>query len=175
MGIAYCLAIHGVENYDKIALSPTVKEIENRKFCALPLLAKMKKLKMATIFENFLQSGYTILLRYSGVKNFDEIALYLYLVPLRRYRQCCNFAEIQKLKMVNFIILKYFLRYWTSNLIFMVKRPLGLKFKGLSRTLKEIQAMLCFCRNSKIQNGKFHHFKLLNIKPDFYGKKVIWP
>ena len=37
-----------VENFDEIALSRTVKEIEGN--CVLPFLAKIRKFKMATIF-----------------------------------------------------------------------------------------------------------------------------
>ena len=37
-----------VENFDKIALSHTVKEIEE--ICVLPFLAKILKFKMAAIF-----------------------------------------------------------------------------------------------------------------------------
>ena len=37
-----------VENFDEIALSRTVKEIEQ--ICVLPFLAKIRKFKMAAIF-----------------------------------------------------------------------------------------------------------------------------
>ena len=37
-----------VENFDEIALSHTVKEIEE--ICVLPFLAKIRKFKMAAIF-----------------------------------------------------------------------------------------------------------------------------
>ena len=38
----------GIENFDEIALSHTVKEIEA--VCVLPFLAKIRKFKMAAIF-----------------------------------------------------------------------------------------------------------------------------
>ena len=38
-----------VENFDEIALSRMVKEIEGN-FCVLPFLAKLRKFKMAAIF-----------------------------------------------------------------------------------------------------------------------------
>ena len=43
------LCIGWVENLDEIALSCMVKEIEE--ICVLPFLAKIRKYKMATIFE----------------------------------------------------------------------------------------------------------------------------
>ena len=39
-----------VENFDEIALSGTVKEIEAIEICVLPFLAKIRKFKMAAIF-----------------------------------------------------------------------------------------------------------------------------
>ena len=40
----------GVENFDKIALSRMVKEIEAN-LCVFPFLAEIRKFKMAAIFE----------------------------------------------------------------------------------------------------------------------------
>ena len=46
----YTLDTLGVENFDKIALSRTVKEIEAN-LCVFPFLAKIRKFKIAAIFE----------------------------------------------------------------------------------------------------------------------------
>ena len=46
----YILDTLGIENFDKIALSRTVKEIEAN-LCVFPFLAKIQKFKMAAIFE----------------------------------------------------------------------------------------------------------------------------
>ena len=93
-----------VKNFDEIALSCTVKEIEAN-FC-FSIFSKNFKIQNVRHFweeDNFLKIGKSTLLRYLGVENFDEIAL--------------------------------------------------------SRTVKEIEANLCFAifgKNSKIQNGR--HF-----------------
>ena len=93
-----------VENFDEIALSRTVKEIE-ADWC-FAILAKIRKFKMAAIFGEGKIFGKLQILHSSDnlwVENFDEIAL--------------------------------------------------------SRTVKEIEANLCFAifgKSSKIQNGR--HF-----------------
>ena len=94
-----------VENFDEIALSRTVKEIEANLWI-FPFLAKIRKFKMAAIFGEgkiFWKLQRLHSLDTLWVENFDEIAL--------------------------------------------------------SRTVKEIEANLCFAifgKNSKIQNGR--HF-----------------
>ena len=60
-----------VENFDEIALSRTVKEIEP--ICVLPFLAKIRKFKMAVIFgggENFLKIAKSTFLRYPVGRKF---------------------------------------------------------------------------------------------------------
>ena len=69
----YSLATLGVENFDKIALSLTVKEIEA--LLCFAFLAKIRKFKMAATLENFLKSCHIYFLDTLGVENFDEIAL----------------------------------------------------------------------------------------------------
>ena len=62
-----------VENFDKIALSRTVKEIEaNLCFCVLPFLTKIRKFKMAAIFEKgkFLKIAKSTFLRYPAGRKF---------------------------------------------------------------------------------------------------------
>ena len=93
-----------VENFDEIALSRTVKEIEAN--LCFAIFGKNSKIQSGRHFwggENFLKIAKTTMLRYPVGENFDEIAL--------------------------------------------------------SRTVKEIEANLCFAifgKNSKIQNGR--HF-----------------
>ena len=99
-----------VENFDEIALSRMVKEIEGN--LCFAILAKIRKFKMAAIFEEgkiFWKLQRLHSLDTLWVENFDEIAL--------------------------------------------------------SRTVKEIEANLCFAifgKNSKIQNG-----------PHFWGGEIF--
>ena len=65
-----------VENFDEIALSRTVKEIEA--ICVLPFLAKIRKFKMAAIFGEgkiFGKLQRLHSLETLWVENFDEITL----------------------------------------------------------------------------------------------------
>ena len=93
-----------VENFDEIALSRTVKEIEaNLCFAIFGQNSKIQNGRHFWGGQNFLKIAKTTMLRYPVGENFDEIAL--------------------------------------------------------SRTVKEIEANLCFAifgKNSKIQNGR--HF-----------------
>ena len=104
MQILHSLDTLWVENFDEIALSRTVKEIEAN--LCFAILAKIRKFKMAAIFGEGKIFGKLQRLHSLDtlwVENFDEIAL--------------------------------------------------------SRTVKEIEANLCFAifgKNSKIQNGR--HF-----------------
>ena len=63
-----------VENFDEIALSRTVKEIEgNLEICVLPFLAKIRKFKMAAIFGEgkiFLKIAKIAFLRYPVGRKF---------------------------------------------------------------------------------------------------------
>ena len=68
VGIVYFLDTLWVENFDEIALSLTVKEIA--KIMCFRIFAKIRKFKMAAIFENCLESGYSIFLRYPGGRKF---------------------------------------------------------------------------------------------------------
>ena len=63
----------GVENFDEIALSLTVKEIEA--ILCFALFRKIRKFKMAAILESFSKVGVVYSLDTLGVENFDEIAL----------------------------------------------------------------------------------------------------
>ena len=70
VSLVYFLDTLGVENFDEIALSLTVKEIPY-------ILHFWRRFKMAAIFENFLKSSHIYFLDTLGVENFDEIALSL--------------------------------------------------------------------------------------------------
>ena len=104
MQILHSLDTLWVENFDEIALSRTVKEIEAN--LCFAIFGKNSKIQNGRHFwggENFWKIAKIAFLRYPVVDNFDEIAL--------------------------------------------------------SRTVKEIEANLCFAifgKNSKIQNGR--HF-----------------
>ena len=62
-----------VENFDEIALSHTVKEIEVN--CVLPFLAKIQNVRHFWGGEIFLKIAKSTLFRYTGVENFEEIVL----------------------------------------------------------------------------------------------------
>ena len=62
VGLLYFLDTLGVENFDEIALSLTVKEIE----AILCFTLFQRKFKMAAIFEKFFKSGFSVFLRYRG-------------------------------------------------------------------------------------------------------------
>ena len=87
----YFLDTLGVENFDEIALSLTVKEIEA--FLCFALLAKIRKFKMAAIFENFWKVGLVYFLDTLGVENFDEIAVSLTLKEIAYILRFCIFGE----------------------------------------------------------------------------------
>ena len=53
LGLVYFLETLGVENFDEIALSLTVKEIAYTVFCVFAFLAKIPKFKMAAIWPIF--------------------------------------------------------------------------------------------------------------------------
>ena len=61
-----------MENFNEIALSLMVKEIE-----AFLCFAKIRKFKIATTFEKFVKVNIAFCLDTLGVENFDEIALSL--------------------------------------------------------------------------------------------------
>ena len=81
MGIIYSLDTLGVENFDEIALSLTVKEIA--KILCFAFLRKIRKFKMAAIFENIWESGIVYSLDTLRVENFEEIALSLTVKEIR--------------------------------------------------------------------------------------------
>ena len=68
VGVVYSLDTLGVQNFNEIALSLIVKEIEA--IICFPLLAKIRKFKMAAIFEDFLENGLITFLRHPGGGKF---------------------------------------------------------------------------------------------------------
>ena len=66
VGVVISLHTLGVENFDEIALSLTVKEI----LCFATFGKKFEKSKTAAIFENFFKSVCSILFRYPGGRKF---------------------------------------------------------------------------------------------------------
>ena len=93
LSIVHCLNTLWVENFNKIALSRTVKEIEeNLCFCTF-----WQKFKMAAIFGErkcFLKIAKSSLLRHPVGRKFCLKSLYL--AWLRRQKQTCAFfATIQ--------------------------------------------------------------------------------
>ena len=87
----YFLDTLGVENFDEISLSLTVREIE-------AFLAKIRKFKMAAIFENFLTSSHIYFLNTLGVENFDEIALSLTVTEIAKILCFSIFVENSKIQ-----------------------------------------------------------------------------
>ena len=131
-----------VENFDEIALSRTVKEIEAKLFFAF--LAKIRKFKMAAIFwerKIFLNCQEYICEIPCGSQISTKS---LYPTRLRRFWRKFKMAAIfgerkifKKLPRVHFLV-----TLWVKNFDEI----------ALSRTVKEIEANLCFAifgKNSK--------------------------
>ena len=162
MPIIHSLDTLWVENFDEIALSRTVKEIQA--ILCFPIFGKNSKIQNVRHFwggENFLKIDISTFLRYPvGRKYFDKIALSRTVKEIQAILCFAIFGKNSKIQNVrhfwggeNFlkIDISTFLRY-----------PVGRKYFdkiALSRTVKEIQAILCFAifgKNSKIQNVR--HF-----------------
>ena len=86
LGRGSCKCTLGVENFNEIALSHTVKEMSDFVFGP-----KIRKFKMATIF----QKTKIFAERPLGLKILPKS---LYLAPLRRYKQFCVYAENSKIQ-----------------------------------------------------------------------------
>ena len=149
-----------VENFDEIALSHTVKEIEAN--LCFAIFSKIRKLKMAAIFGEgkiFFKLPRVQCLDTLWVENFDEIALSR---TVKEIEGNLCFAILGKNSKIqngrHFCGGEHFLK--TAKITFL-RYPVGENFDkiALSRTVKEIEANLCFAifrNNSKIQNGR--HF-----------------
>ena len=84
------------ENFDEIALCLTVKEIEA--VLCFRILAKIQKIKMDAIFENFLKSCHIYFLNTLGVENFAEIALSLTVKEIEAFLCFRIFGENSKIQ-----------------------------------------------------------------------------
>ena len=150
-----------VENFDEVALSRTVKEIEAN--LCFAIFGKNSKVQNAAIFGEgkiFGKLQRVHLLDTLWVENFDEIALSRMVKEIEANLCFAIFGKNSKiqngrhfwggenfLKIAKITFLRYTL--WVENFDEI----------ALSRTVKEIEANLCFAilgKNSKIQNGR--HF-----------------
>ena len=110
----------GVENFDEIVLSLTVKEIAYiLRFC---ILAKIQKFKMVAIFENLWKVGSPYFSDTLGVKIFDEIALSLTVKEIAYILRFCIFGENSKMAAI-------FENFLKSGLSIFLRHPGGLKFQ----------------------------------------------
>ena len=91
----HCLDILWVENFNEIALSHTVEEIEAN--LCFAILAKIRKFKMAAILGrgNFLKIAKSTFLRYPVGHKISTKSLYL--VRLRRKKQICVLPFLAKM------------------------------------------------------------------------------
>ena len=98
VSIVYCLDTLAIKKFDKIALSLTVKEIAY--ILRFEFLVKIRKFKMAAIFENFSKSGYSILLRYPaawGLKiSTKQFCVLPLLAKIRKFKMAAIFEKIAK-------------------------------------------------------------------------------
>ena len=143
-----------IENLDEIALSHTVKEIEAN--LCFAIFGKNSKIQNGRHFwggENFLKIANITFLRYPVGRNFHEIALSRtvkeieancvlpFLAKIRKFKMAAIFGEgkiFGKLKRLHSLD-----TLWVENFDEIT----------LSRTVKEIEANLCFAifgKNSKI-------------------------
>ena len=149
-----------VETFDEIALSRTVKEIEAN--LCFAIFGKNSKIQNGRHFwggENFLKIAKITFLRYPGVETFDEIALSRTVKEIEANLCFAIFGKNSKIQNG---------RHFGGGENFLkIAKITFLRYPGvenfdeiaLSRTVKEIEANLCFAifgKNSKIQNGR--HF-----------------
>ena len=150
-----------VENFDEIALSRTVKEIEaNLCFAILgkkfenskwpPFLGRGKLFKNWQEYNAQIPCGSKILtksLYLARLRRQKQICVLPFLAKIRKFKMAAIFGEgkifgkLQRLHSLDTL--------WVENFDEIT----------LSRTVKEIEANLCFAifaKNSKIQNGR--HF-----------------
>ena len=156
-----CSDILWVKNFDEIALSGTVKEIEANLCFAIfwqkfenskwpPFLARGKFFENCKEYNAQIPSGSKILTKS------------LYLARLRRFKQICVLpflAKIRKFKMA--AIFGEGKIFWKLEILHSLDTLWLENFDEITlfRTVKEIQANLCFAilgKKSKIQNGR--HF-----------------
>ena len=146
-----------VENFDEIALSRTVKKIEGN--LCFAIFGKNSKIQNGRHFwggENFLKTAKITFLRYPVGENFDEIALSRTVKEIEANLCFAIFGKNSKIQNGR--------HFWGGEIYFNIAKNTMLKYLwvenfdeiALSRTVKEIEANLCFAifgKNSKIQNG----------------------
>ena len=96
LGAVYCLDNLWVENSTKSLYLKRLKRYKH--FCVFAFLAKIRKFKMATIFENTLKSCYIHFLNTLGVENFDEIALSLTIKEIQAFLCFRIFGQNSKIQ-----------------------------------------------------------------------------
>ena len=143
------------ENFDEIALSRTVKEIEAN--LCFAIFGKNSKIQNGRHFwggENFLKIAKTTMVIYPVGENFDEIALSRTVKEIEANLCFAIFGKNSKIQNGR--------HFWGGEnflkiaKITMLGYPVGENFDeiALSRTVKEIEGILCFAnfgKNSKIQ------------------------
>ena len=149
-----------VENFDEMALSRTVKEIEAN--LCFTILGKNSKIQNGRYFwggEIFLKIAKITFLRYPVVENFDEIALSRTVKDIEANLCFAIFGKNSKIQNGR--------HFWGGEIFLKIAKITFLRYPvvenfdeiALSRTVKDIEANLCFAifgKNSKIQNGR--HF-----------------
>ena len=149
-----------VENFNEIALSRMVKEIEAN--LCFAIFGKNSKIQNGRHFwggENFLKIAKTTMLRYPVGENFDEIALSRTVKEIETILCFAIFGKNSKIQNGR--------HFWEKKNILKIGKSTFVRYPkvqnfdeiALSRTVKEIEALLCFAifgKNSKIQNGR--HF-----------------
>ena len=150
-----------VENFDEIALSRTVKEIEGNLCFSIfgknskwpPFLGRGKFFKNCQGYNGQIPCGLKM------VENFDEIALSRMVKEIQANLCFAIFGKYSKIQNS-----RHFWggeNFWKIAKITFLRYPVGENFDeiALSRTVKEIEPNSCFAifgKNSKIQNGR--HF-----------------
>ena len=149
-----------IENFDEIALSRTVKEIEAN--LCFAIFGKNSKIQNGRHFwggENFLKIAKSTFLRYPVGRKFRRNRSISHIKEIEAYLCFAIFGKNSKIQNGrHFWGGENFLKIAKTT---MLRYPLGENFDeiALSRMVKEIEANLCFAifgKNSKIQNGR--HF-----------------
>ena len=155
-----------VENFDEIALSRMVKEIEAN--LCFAIFGKNLKIQNGRHFrggEIFFKIAKNTMLKYLWVENFDEIALSRMVKEIEGNLCFAIFGKNLKIQNGR--------HFRGGEIFFKIAMNTMLKYLwvenfdeiALSRMVKEIEGNLCFAifgKNSKIQNGR-HFWGLENF------------
>ena len=108
----------GVKNFDEIALSRTVQQIQA--IFVFLFLPKIRKLKMAAIFRTpnfFFNLGRVSCKCTLGLENFDEIALYLTVKEIEAILCFATFGKNSKIQNgCHFSKHNFFFEIWAVNI-----------------------------------------------------------